>query len=135
MALKKTKSGSGLTVSLILLLTIAFPAPLYHSHDHDGDYHQEYSDDHMLLHGVSAHEDLSAGERHNGSHLHIKKDIGRTDTRLSFKSSSSKPDLCFVTESPVITGHISCTFVKHTKTLIFQSNSRGCLSGLSPPTA
>ena len=135
MALKRPyRPGSPLPLCLTFVLCISFLAPLYHSHDHAGDYHQENGDDHALLHDVSVLEDLSTGEQHNGSHLHIKKNIGRTETSLRFKSSSLKQDLCVVTESPVFTEHISCTFTKHTKPLIFQNNSRARLSGLSPPT-
>lgn len=122
---------SPLTVCLLLVLSIMFLAPLYHSHQHTGDYHQEYSDDHMLLHDRAGLKGL----QHNSSHLHIKKDIGRTDTRLSYKSSSLKPALFFVSESPVFTKYLSCTFAKHAKKFIFRSNSRNCLSGLSPPAA
>lgn len=135
MALKSPhKTGSPLTLCLILLLSIAFLAPLYHSHDHAADYHQENSDDHMLLHDGSGHEGMSAGQQHNGSHLHIKKDIGRTETHLRFKSSSRTQDLCAVAESPVFAQHLSCTLVKQVKTPIFRSKSRACLSGRSPPT-
>lgn len=129
------RSGSLLTLCLILLLSIVFLAPLYHSHNHTGDYHQGCSGDHVLLQAGSCNKGLSANQQHNGSHMHIKKDIGRTDTRLSFNSDTLEPDLCVVTESPIFTEHISCTFAKHTKPLIFRYNSRACLSGLAPPTA
>jgi len=134
MALKKTKSGSDLTFILILLITIAFLAPLYHSHNHTGDYHQGYSCDHVLLHDDSVHDSLPTGHQHNGSHLHIKKDIDRTDTHLRFKDSSLTPALFAVTEPHVFTEYLSCTLIKHTKALIFRNDSRDCLSGLSPPT-
>lgn len=136
MALKSLhRSGSPLTLCLICVLSIAFLAPLYHSHNHTGDYHQENSGDHVVLYDGAGHEGLSTNRQHNGSHLHIKKDIGRTDTHLRIESSSIKPDLCAATESPVFTGYLSCILRNHTKTLIFRSNSRVCLSGLSPPTA
>ena len=136
MALKSLHiSGSPLTLCLICVLSIAFLAPLYHSHNHTGDYHQGYSGDHVLLQDGSCDKGLSANQQHNGSHLHIKKDIGRTDTHLRFESSSPAPDLCAVTESPVFTEYLSCTLIKHTNALILRSNSRACLSGLSLPTA
>jgi hypothetical protein len=116
------------------MLSIVFLTPLYHSHDHAADYYQENSDDHVLLHDVSVDDSLDTGQQHNGPHLHIKKDIGRTDT-YCFKSSSLKPDLCVVTESPVFAEHLSCMLVQYTQTLVFLINSRACLSGLSPPTA
>lgn len=135
MALKKTKSGSALTVSLILLLTITFLAPLYHSHNHAEDHHQENNYDHVLLHDGSGHEGLSDSEQHNDPHLHIKKDVGITDTRLHLNGKSLNPDLWTVTGSPVSTEHISSTYAKHTQSPIFRSSSYDCLSGLSPPTA
>jgi hypothetical protein len=136
MALKSThRSGSPVTLCLILLLSIAFLSPLYHSHNHTQDYHQEDSGDHVLLHDGSDHEGLSAGQQHNGSHLHVKKDIGRTDTHPRFEGSSLTRDLCAVTESSAFTEYLSYTLIKHTKALIFRSNSRACLSGLSPPAA
>lgn len=136
MALKSLHiSGSPLTLCLICVLSIAFLAPLYHSHDHAADYHQENGDDHVLLHDVSVDDSLDTGQQHNGPHMHIKKDIGRTDTHQRFKSSSLTPYLCAVTESPVFTEHLSCILIKHTNALTFRNNSRMCLSGLSPPTA
>lgn len=132
MALKITKIGSALTVSLILLLTVTFLAPLYHSHNHTGDYHQGYSGEHVVLHDGSGPAGL---QQHNGSHLHIKKDLCRTDARLSFNGSSIRPDLCVATESLFFTEPIASTFAKHINPLIFRSNFRICLSGLSPPTA
>jgi len=129
------RAGSPLTLCLILLLSIAFLAPLYHSHNHAGEYHQKNSGDHFLLHDGSGHEELSAGQQHSDLHLHIKKDIGRTDTQLRSKSSSLKPDVSAATESPVFTEHLSCTFAKHNQAPIFRTNSYDCTSGLSPPTA
>ena len=129
------RSTSPLTHCLIFVLSIVFLTPLYHSHDHAADYHQENSDDHVLLHDVLVDDSLDTGQQHNCSHLHIKKDIGRTDTHQRFKSSSLTPDLCAVIESPVFTEHLSDIRIKHTKTLIFRSDSPYCLSGLSPPTA
>src|SRR4030066_1666667 len=95
------RSSSPLTLFLALVLSLAFLAPLYHSHDHAADYHHENCGDHMLLHDGSVHNGLSADQQHNGSHLHIKKDICRTGTHQRFKSSSLTPDLCAVIESPV----------------------------------
>lgn len=133
MTLKSPHSlGSFLNLCLIFVIGIAFLAPLYHSHDHAGDYHHENSGGHALLHGESDHEDLSGNEQHNDSHLHIKKDIGRTDTHLRFKNSSVS---CTVTESPAFTENLSCALIRHSKALIFRSNARACLSGLSPPDA
>lgn len=134
MSLNPHRSGSPVTLCLILLLSIAFLLPLYHSHDHTWDYHQENNGDHILLDDASVPNSLSVSQQNIGSHLHIKKDIGRTDTQLRLKSSSLTPDLYAETESNVFTEYISCTFVNHTKTLIFRSNSRACLTGLSPPT-
>jgi len=124
------RSGSPVTLCLILLLSIAFLAPLYHSHDHATDHHPENGDDH-----VSFHEGLSVDQMHNGSHLHIKKDIGRTDDHLRFTSKTLKPDLCGITEFLVLTEHRSCTFEKHAQTFMLRSNTYDCLSGLSPPVA
>lgn len=120
---------------LIFVLCIAFLAPLYHSHDHAGDYYQENDDDHALLHDVSVHEDLSTGEQHNGSHLHIKKDIGRTDRFLYLNGKSLNPHLCAVTESPVFAEHLTCRRARHTRAFVFRSNTSAYHSGLSPPTA
>jgi hypothetical protein len=117
------------------MLSIAFLSPLYHSHDHAADHHPENGDDHVSLHDGASHEGLSVDQLHNGSHLHIKKDIGRTDDRLRFTGRSLKPDLCAVTELLVLAEHHSCAFEKHTQTSIFRSNTCDCLSGLSPPVA
>jgi hypothetical protein len=117
------------------VLCIAFLAPLYHSHDHAGDYYQENGNDHALLHDVSAHEDLSTSEQHNGSHLHIKKDIGRTDTRLHLNGKSLNPDLCTLTVSPVFAERLTCRRAKNTQAFAFRNNACSYHSGLSPPTA
>ncbi len=134
MALKSShKTGSPLTLCLILLLSIAFFAPLYHTHNLTGDYYQENSVHHVLFHDGAGHEGLSAGQQHKRSHLHIRKDIGRTDAHLRFKRSSQTQDLCAVTEAPFFTEQHSGALLKRDKTPIFRSNSRACLSGLSPP--
>ncbi len=136
MTLKFThRSASLLTLCLVLLLSLALLAPLYHSHNHTRDHHQEYTGDHVLLYNGSAHDRMSSSQQANGSHLHIKKDIGRTDTHLRFKSSSLTSALCAVTEPPVYTEYLSGTLINHSNPLLFRSNSRACLSGLSPPTA
>lgn len=136
MALKSTqRSESPVTLCLILLLSIAFLSPLYHSHDYTEDYHQENNGDHVLIDNSSVRDSLSSSQQNNGPHLHIKKDIGRTDTHLRFESSSLTPDLCAVTESPAFTEYLSCTLIRHASALIFRSNSRACLTGLSPPAA
>jgi len=134
---RKSSHGSGapVTLCLILLLSIAFLVPLYHSHDHAADHHPAVNDDHVQLHEGSDHELLAAHEHHSDLHLHIKKDIGRTDTSLRFTSRSLKSDSCAATELPVFTEHLSYTIVQQTQAPIFQNNSYDCLSGLSPPTA
>ncbi len=129
------RSGSPATLCLILLLSIAFLVPLYHSHDHAADHHPENSIDHVLLYDESVHDGLSADQQHNGSHLHIKKDIAGADTHLQFKSRSQKPDLSAVTELRVLAEHHSFAFEEHAQTSVFRSNSYDCPSGLSPPTA
>jgi hypothetical protein len=129
------RSGSALTLCLVFVLSIVFLAPLYHSHDHAADHHPAVSDDHVSLHDGAGHEGLSVDQLDNGSHLHIKKDIGRTDDHLRFTSRSLKPDLCAATEFLILTGHSSCTFEKRALTFIFRSNTYDCLSGLSPPVA
>lgn len=135
MVLKRLHTSSPLTVYLILVLSIVFLTPLYHSHNHAADNHQENNGEHVLLHDGAGHEGTSPVQQHNGSHLHIKKDIGRTDNHLRFKSNSLMPDLYAVTESPAFTEYLSDTLIKHTKALILRSNSRTCLTGLSPPAA
>ena len=136
MALRRPyRSGSPLTFCLIFVLSIAFLAPLYHSHDHADDYHQEHGDDHTVFHDVSVHEDLSTGESHNDSHLHIKNDIGRTDRHLRFNSKSLIPDLCTIASTPVSVGQRTGRRSKHSQQPIFRCSSYDCLSGLSPPTA
>jgi len=136
MALKHPyRSGSPLILCLIFVFSIAFLAPLYHSHDHAGDHHRENGEDHALFHDVSVHEDLSTGEQHNGSHLHIKKDIGRTDRFLHLNGKSLNPDLCAVTASSVFAEHLTCRRAKHTRAFVFRSNTCAYHSGLSPPTA
>ena len=137
MALKRPySSGSPLPLCLIFVLCIAFLAPLYHSHDLAGDYQQENDDDHALLHDISVHEDLSTDEQHNSSHLHIKKDIGRTDRFLYLKGKSLYPDLVALTGSPVFAEHLlTCRRTKHTRAFVFLSNPYAYHSGLSPPTA
>ena len=129
------KARTPLTLCLILVLSIAFLAPVYHSHDHAGVYHQGGSDDHVLFHDASAPECLSVGDRHNGSHLHIKKDIGRTLRHEHFKGTSLRPDLCAIADSPVHTRHLTGIRSKYTQAVVFRSNAYDCLSGLSPPTA
>ena len=120
---------------LILLLSIAFFAPVYHSHDHAGVYHQGDSEDYVLFHDASAHECLSAGDQHNGSHLHIKKNIGRTWSHQHFKGTSLRPDVCAIADSPVHTRHLTCIRSKYVQAAVFRSNACDCLSGLSPPAA
>ena len=129
------RSGSTLTLCLVFVLSIVFLAPLYHSHDHAADHHPAVSDDHVSLHDGVGHEGLSVDQLDNSSHLHIKKDIGRTDDHLRFTSRSLKPDLCAATEFLVIAEHSSFTFENHAQTIIFRSNTYDCLSGLSPPVA
>ncbi|MBA4373607.1 MAG: hypothetical protein C0402_12205 [Thermodesulfovibrio sp.] len=85
-----------------------------------------------MLHDGSDHNDLSENEQRNDMHLHIRKDICRTDVHLRLKNSS---DLYAVTSSPAFAGNISGTQAKHSGTLIFRSNPRTGLSGLSPPVA
>lgn len=136
MALKRPyRSESPLPLCLIFVLCIAFLAPLYHSHDFAGDYHQENGDDHALLHDVSVHENLFTGQQHNDSHLHIKKDIGRTDRWLHFNGKSLHPDLYTVIASPVFAEHLTCRRAKHTPAFVFRDNTCAYLSGLSPPAA
>ena len=136
MALKRPHTPeSPLALCLIFVISIVFLSPLYHSHNHASDYHQENSGEHVLLHDGSGHEGSSPGRQHNGSHLHIKKDIGRTDSHLRFKSSPLTPDLCAVTESPVFIEELLYTLIKDAQTFIFRCNSLACLSGLSPPAA
>lgn len=129
------RSGSPLTLCLVIVLSIVFLSPLYHSHDHAADHHPENGDDHASLHDGASHEGLSIDRLHNGSHLHIKKDIGRTDDHQRFTSRSLKPDLCAITEFLVLTEDRSCTFEKHAQTFMLRSNTYDCLSGLSPPVA
>lgn len=129
------RPGSPLTLCLILVIGIAFLAPLYHSHAHDDDFHHENGDGHDALHAGSGHEDLSAGRKHNKSHLHIKRDIARTDTQLHFKGKPVKTHLCAGTASSVLTEHIPCRHTGHDQALFFRSNSSACPSGLSPPVA
>jgi len=136
MPLKRSHiSESTLALCLVFVLSIAFLAPLYHSHDHAADHHPAVNDDHVQLHEGSDHELLTPHEHHSDLHLHIKKDIGRTDNHLRFTGRSLKPDLCAVTELLVLAEHHSCAFEKHTQTSIFRSNTCDCLSGLSPPVA
>ena len=136
MALKRPyRPGSPLPLCLTFVLCISFLAPLYHSHDHAGDYHQENGDDHALLHDVSVHEDLSTGEQHNGSHLHIKKDIGRTDTRLYLNGKSLNPDPCTVIGASVFAEHLTCGRATHTQAFVLRRNTCPYRSGLSPPAA
>ena len=136
MALKNPhRSGSPVMICLVLLISMAFLAPFYHSHEHADDYHHESGDEHVLLHAGSAHEVLSTGLQHNGSHLHIKKDIGRTEMHLRFESSSLKADLYAVIDLSIFTDHLLCTLAEHTQSHIFRSSPCDCLSGLSPPAA
>ena len=139
MALKHPyRSGSPLILCLIFVFSIAFLAPLYHSHDHAGDYHQEHGHDHtLLLHEASALEDLSTDHTHTGSHLHIKKDIGRTETPLRFNGKSLNPDQCTIASIPVSVEQHTGRRSKHNQLPmpIFRSTSYDCLSGLSPPPA
>lgn len=127
------RSGSPLTLCLILLLTFAFLSPLYHSHNHDEDHHLENSDAHDLRHDGAEHEDLSDNNPHNGSHLHIKKVIGRNDDHLRFTGRSLKADACAVSESFVITAQGSGMPEKYAQTSLFRSNAYNFTSGLSPP--
>ena len=128
------RSGAPLPLCLIFMLCVTFLAPLYHSHDHNGDHHQGNGDDHPVLHDVSVYEDLSAGEQHSGSHLHIKKDIGRTDTRLTFLNGKSHhPGLVGVIESSVLAEPLTCRRAKHTHVFVFPSTPCAHHSGLSPP--
>ena len=129
------RPGSPLTLCLILVMGIAFLAPLYHSHAHDDDFHHESGDGHDVLHAGSAHEGLSAAQKHNTSHLHFKRDIARTDTQLHFKDNPVKTHPCAATASSVLTEHISCRHTGHAQALIFRSNSSARPSGLSPPVA
>ena len=136
MALKRPHTPeSPLTLCLIFVISIVFLSPLYHSHNHASDYHQESSGEHGLLHDGSGHEGSSPGQQHNESHLHIKKDIGRTDTHLRLKNNSLMPGLSAVAESPFSTEQLAFTFIRDTQTFVFRSNSLACLSGLSPPAA
>lgn len=137
MPLKRSlRSRSPLTLCLVFVLSIVFLSPLYHSHDHDADYHPENGDDHVSIHDGASHEELSVDPLHNDSHLHIKKDIGRTDDHQRFTSRSLKPDLCTITEFLVLTEDRSCTFnKKNAQTFISRRNTYDCLSGLSPPVA
>lgn len=129
------RPGSPLTLCLILVTGIAFLAPLYHSHTLDDDFHRESGDDHDLLHDGPAHEGLSAGRKHNKSHLHIKRDVARTDTQLHFKGKPVKTHLCAATASSVLTEHISCRRTGHAQASVVRSNSFARPSGLSPPVA
>jgi len=126
------RSGSFLNLCLIFVLGISFLSPLYHCHDHAADNHDENSGGHPLLPEGSDHEDLSGNEQHNEAHLHIKTDIGRTDTHRRFKSGA---DAYAAAESPGFTENLLSALMRHSKTLIFRSNVRACLSGLSPPAA
>jgi len=119
----------------VLLLIVAFLAPLYHSHEHADDYHHEIGDEHVLLHDGSEHEGQSTGLQHKGLHLHIKKDIGRTEMHLRFESSSLKAGLCAVIDASIFTDHLLCALAVHTQSHIFRSSPCDCLSGLSPPAA
>jgi hypothetical protein len=117
------------------MLGIAFLVPVYHSHDHTGVYHQGDSDDHVLFHDASAHECLSVGDQHNGSHLHIKKDIGLTWSHQHSKGKSLRPDVCAIADSPVHTRYLTGIRSKYARAVVFRSNAYDCLSGLSPPAA
>lgn len=127
------RPGSPLTLCLILVIGIALLAPLYHGHAHEDDLHHENGDVHDLLHDRSLHEGLFAGQKHIGSHLHIKRDIGRTDTQLHFKGKPVKTDLCSATASSVRAAHISCRHTGYAQTFIVRRNSSARPSGLSPP--
>jgi hypothetical protein len=129
------KSGSPLTLWLVFVLCIVFLAPLYHSHNHVADHHPENSDDHVSIHDGAGHEGLSVDPLHNDSHLHIRKDIGRTEDHQRFRSRSLEPDLCAITDFLIIAEHSLYTIKKHVQTFIFRSNTYACLSGLSPPVA
>ncbi len=134
MPLKRShRSGSHLTLCLVFVLSIVFLSPLYHSHDHGADHHPLNGEDHVSIHNGTTHEGLSVDPLHNVSHLHIKKDIGRTDDHQRFTSRSLKPDLYAITEFLVLTEDRSCTFKKRAPTFISRSNTYDCLSGLSPP--
>jgi hypothetical protein len=128
---RSPRSGSWFTLCLVFVLSIAFLAPLYHNHDHADDYHHENSGL-ALLHDGSDHDGLSENEQRNDSHLHIKKDIGRTGTHLRLKSSS---DLHAETGSPAFAEPLSHAHAKEARARIFQSIFYDCPSGLSPPAA
>ena len=126
---------SPLTPCLIFVLGIAFLAPLYHTHDHAGDAYQGEGNDHALPHKLSGREDLSTREEHNDSHLHIRKDLGRTDIRLRFSGRSLKPGFCTGTASPVFAEHLTCSAAGRTRAPVFRSEPCAFSSGLSPPAA
>ncbi|MBI5075834.1 MAG: hypothetical protein HZB62_11810 [Nitrospirae bacterium] len=129
------RSGSTLTRCLIFVLSIVFLAPLYHSHDHAADHHPAVSDDHVSLDAGPAQDDLAADQRHSDSHLHIKHNIGRTDTTLRLKNPPWRPGLSTLAESPVTTEDLATTIIIRAQTCVFQCNTPKHLSGLSPPAA
>lgn len=129
------RSGSPVAFCLILLLSIAFPAPLYHNHDHSGDYHQENHDGHVLLHDSSEHEGLSADEQHDSAHLHLKKDIGRTDTRPHIKGISPDPLLCAVITASFLSESLSFSRLQREQPAACRSTLYDWVSGLSPPVS
>jgi hypothetical protein len=135
MALRRPHPSSSLTFCFLLALSIVFLAPHYHSHDHAADHHHEHGDDHLLLHDGAGHEGLSASQHSKSVHLHIKKDICITDRHRSFKSSLLRSGLFAEAETPVYTEQSLCRAAGCTLMLVFHSNSRDCLSGLSPPAA
>jgi hypothetical protein len=111
---------------------MAFLAPLYHSHDYPDDYNHESSGDHVLFYVGSSAEGLSACQ-HNGFHLHVRKNIGSTNSRLHSKDQTSKQNIGDETSSPVFPGHLTSRRLSYIQAVVFRSRSCDSSSGLSPP--
>lgn len=127
------RSGSPLTLCFIYVLIMVFLAPLCHSHNHDYDHHREVSADHVLFDAEPAQDNLSSGQQHNDLHLHISRDIGRTDTTLRLKNLSSRQVLSALTQSPVTPEDPASAIMLRCQACVCRSNTSRHPSGLSPP--
>ena len=124
------------TILLIFFLIIAFIAPLYHYHEHPAEYYHHDSDGHYieLDHGAQGiTESVSAGHKHVGSHLHLKKDFSGSNANNGLQS---KPQRSAVLKSASYV--LTCVRVfdspvyDHQKFRPINSFAEA-FSGLSPP--
>jgi len=117
---------SKLTIAVLFLL-VSFLMPFYHTHDHRSEHHVTGSEHYD---GFEKYDMYN--HKHNGFHLHLKKDFSGAGVASQFQKKLKKT-AAHVSASPALTFSKTFNTVQSFNELTPESNFTRVFSGVSPP--